>query len=129
MTYVEVFCAVFVVYLIWMMYFTGFDARHWMGRRRIWAWTVLHMPLHFVTMLLNQGMVVSFPGSSISLRRLIAIAIFRATERCQVLRLCRRRRLDQLEAQQPACQSERHRRSAARVLPDTRRTQARAAAW
>lgn len=58
-TYLEVFCAVLVVYLIWMMYFTGFDARHWMGRKRAWAWAVLHMPLHFAIMLLLQGIVVS----------------------------------------------------------------------
>lgn len=57
--YVQVFCAILIVYLIFDFAFAGFEPEKAMSRKRMTTSIMLHFPLHWCLLFLLAAMSVS----------------------------------------------------------------------
>lgn len=58
-TYALVFLCIGIMYNIWVFLFAHFAIDDAVDSKGIWAWEVVHIPLHFVMLLLLFGLSVS----------------------------------------------------------------------
>lgn len=61
--FIAAFCVVVSIFIVFLFAFSDFTTARWIGQKNTFVWIFLHFPLHFLLLLLLNGLVVSGGGS------------------------------------------------------------------